>query len=265
MVIVALLWLAACASTPGMRGSRSEWSVASPDQKVRVELALDSAGLRYRVRRADDIAVGWSPLGLKYGDADFGADLRVVAASTQPYSDEYRLVHGKTAKVVVRANRLVLDTTDASGAKMRVVFHVQNDGVGFRYELPQQEALPSSAKLTQEYTGFRIAPGARAWLQRQTLPGSYEGGFAAGVAGLDARRKGDTWYVAALNGEEQTRAVSFRPADLGLKGNVHLVLARDGTDRGDNFNIEDRTLDASTPIPVDMRYMGGFLARIRAQ
>jgi hypothetical protein len=80
-----------------------------------------------------------------------------------------------------------------------------------------------------------------------------------------ARRKGATWYVAALNGEEQTRAVSFRPADLGLKGNVQLVLARDGTDRGDNFNIDERTVDVSARIAVDMRYMGGFLARIRAK
>jgi hypothetical protein len=43
------------------------------------------------------------------------------------------------------------------------------------------------------------------------------------------------------------------------------VLARDGTDRGDNFNIDERTLDAATPIAVDMRYMGGFLARVRVK
>jgi hypothetical protein len=80
-----------------------------------------------------------------------------------------------------------------------------------------------------------------------------------------ARRKGDTWYVAGLNGEEQTRAVSFHPADLGLKGTVQLTLARDGTDRGDNFTVDERTLEANAPISVDMRYMGGFLARVRTQ
>src|SRR5262249_26210087 len=79
------------------------------------------------------------------------------------------------------------DTANASGAQLRVVFHVQNDGVGFRYEIPQQASLPATAKMTQEYTAFRITSGARAWLQRQALPGSYEGGFAAGTAGTDAR------------------------------------------------------------------------------
>jgi hypothetical protein len=185
MGAVAVLWLAACVHAPSASGAKRDWTVASPDQKVRVELAVSKEGLRYRVRRADAIAIGWSPLGLKYGDADFGAGLRVVSANTQPYADEYRLLHGKAANVTVRANRLVLDTTNASGAQLRVVFHVQNDGVGFRYEIPQQQTLPSSAKVTQEYTGFRIA-GGRAWLQRQTLPGSYEGSFAGGAAGLNA-------------------------------------------------------------------------------
>ena len=80
-----------------------------------------------------------------------------------------------------------------------------------------------------------------------------------------ARRKGDTWFVAGLNGEEQTRAVTFRPADLGISGSTQLVLAKDGTDRGDNFAIDQRSIDAATPITVDMRYMGGFLARVRVK
>jgi hypothetical protein len=79
-----------------------------------------------------------------------------------------------------------------------------------------------------------------------------------------ARRKGSVWFVAGLNGEEQTHAVTFRPADIGITGSVWLTLAKDGTDRGNNFATEERVIDAGTPITVDMRYMGGFLARIRA-
>jgi hypothetical protein len=80
-----------------------------------------------------------------------------------------------------------------------------------------------------------------------------------------ARRRGSTWYVAALNGEEQTRSVTFRPADLGLSGSVQLTLAKDGTDRGNNFTVDERTVDTATPVAVDMRFMGGFLARVRAK
>jgi len=81
---------------------------------------------------------------------------------------------------------------------------------------------------------------------------------------LLARRKGESWYLAGLNGTEQTLSVTFRPADLGLTGRVQLVLAKDGTDRGDNFAVDQRAIDAGESITVDMRFMGGFLARMRA-
>lgn len=80
---------------------------------------------------------------------------------------------------------------------MRLVIHVQNDGVGFRYEIPKQAALPDSATVTAEQTGFHIPHGGPAWLQRQVLPGSYEGAFATGPSGVDAesfpRGRGPGW------------------------------------------------------------------------
>jgi Glycosyl-hydrolase 97 C-terminal, oligomerisation len=80
-----------------------------------------------------------------------------------------------------------------------------------------------------------------------------------------ARRKGETWYVAGLNGQEQTQTVRFRPSDLGIAQSVQLLLAKDGTDRGNNFATDERTVEPTTQIVVDMRYMGGFLARMRAR
>jgi hypothetical protein len=186
---------------PSGNTAADRWSVVSPDQTIRVDLTLEpvktDGRLQYRVTRGKDLAVDWSPLGLRYGETDFGAGMRVVSAKTEPYADDYRLIEGKATAIAVRANRLVLDMKGANGASMRIVFHAQNDGVGFRYEIPQQAALPASAKVTEEHTGFRIPHGARAWLQRQTLPGSYEGGFASGAAGVDAqafpRPRGPGW------------------------------------------------------------------------
>jgi alpha-glucosidase len=224
------------ALSPASLAAPSSWSVASPDQTIHVDLALRpvrkaDAVLQYRVRRGTTVAVDWSSLGLRYGDTDLGAGLRVVSAKTQPYTDDYRLIHGKASEISVRANRLSLDTTSAAGARMHVVFHVQNDGLGFRYEIPKQAALPDSAKITEEHTGFRIPSGARAWLQRETLPGSYEGGFAAGPAGLDAtafpRPRGPGWTrdKPALN------AFMF-PALFALPGKnpLHLLITESALD-----------------------------------
>jgi hypothetical protein len=194
MTALIVLWAVACADVRPELTTSPSWTVSSPDRQIQVELAVrpvatdaKQSWLHYRVRRSGDVAVDWSPLGLHYGDADFGSGLRVVSTQTEPYTDDYRLMHGKASQIAVRANRLTIETVGANEARMQLVFHVQNDGVGFRYEIPKQAALPASAKVTQEYTGFRIPSGARAWLQRQTLPGSYESGFAGGPAGVDAQ------------------------------------------------------------------------------
>ena len=35
--------------------------------------------------------------------------------------------------------------------------------------------------------------------------------------------------------------------------------------RGNNFATDERTVEPTTQIVVDMRYMGGFLARMRVR
>ena len=179
--------------------SQPGWNVSSPDRTIQVDVAPRGPGneLRYRVRRGEVVATDWSPLGLRYGDTDFGPDLRVLSAKVEPYADDYHLAHGKASQVSVRANRLTLETASRAGPRMRVVFHAQNDGAAFRYEIPKQKRLPASATVAEEHSGFRIAEGSRAWMQRQALPGSYEAGFAAGPAGVDAsdypRPRGPGW------------------------------------------------------------------------
>ena len=166
-------WLAGGAGSAVAAGSGA-WTVTSPDKTLQVDLRRaasprGSAGdsLQYRVRRAGDLAVDWSPLGIRFGDTDFGPGLRVIAVSSAPYADDYRLAHGKASAISVRANRLTLDATNTTGARIRLLLHVQNDGVGFRYEIPRQSGLPESATVTEEHTGFRIPKGGPAgWVSR---------------------------------------------------------------------------------------------------
>jgi hypothetical protein len=200
LAVVATAGLTAGTATQAdSNSSPSGWNVSSPDRAIQVDVAVrgETNKLQYRVKRGDAVAIDWSPLGLRYGDADFGANLRVVSANVQPYSDDYQLAHGKASKVAVRANRLTLETTNSAGARMRVIFHAQNDGAAFRYEIPKQKGVPASATISQEHTGFDIPDGSKAWMQRQALPGSYEAGFAAGPAGVDAsefpRPRGPGW------------------------------------------------------------------------
>ncbi|WP_341937960.1 glycoside hydrolase family 97 protein [Marinimicrobium sp. C2-29] len=77
-----------------------------------------------------------------------------------------------------------------------------------------------------------------------------------GKLAVFARRKGDTWYVAGINGEQQAKTLAL---DLGFIGSNNGVLMTDG-DRPRQF--ERRELD-SNRIEVELKPAGGFVAVYR--
>ncbi len=80
------------------------------------------------------------------------------------------------------------------------------------------------------------------------------------VAGL-ARRRGDMWIVAVLNGTE-ARKVTIPLSFLGA-GSYRALLAKDG-DAGDGSSIqmEEASFSRSDAIPLELRPGGGFIARL---
>jgi hypothetical protein len=74
--------------------ARTDWTVSSPNQAIRVDIAVrplstrlpgqQGAWLQYTVRHNGESAVDWSPLGIRFGETDFGPGLRVVSADDFP-------------------------------------------------------------------------------------------------------------------------------------------------------------------------------------
>jgi alpha-glucosidase len=77
------------------------------------------------------------------------------------------------------------------------------------------------------------------------------------VAGF-ARRKGDTWFVAILNGPTQ-RTVQV-PLTFLAAGTFQSLAARDQMDRADAVRIEQFSADRDSGLSVDLRSGGGYIA-----
>lgn len=77
-----------------------------------------------------------------------------------------------------------------------------------------------------------------------------------GKAFVVARRKGDTWYVACLNGESKARqqdiSLDFLPA-----GNHLLTCLADGAD-AETFNMTHRIVTAADQVSISCLSKGGF-------
>jgi len=93
------------------------------------------------------------------------------------------------------------------------------------------------------------------WDETIVLPPSQIGEIAA-----FARRSGRTWFVAVLNGQT---ARTLR-IDLGFlgKGRYDALVVRDRMDDPAAVTVAKATLSAASPLAVDLRASGGFIARL---
>jgi len=141
--------------------------VSSPDGNIVVSVNDDNRTPNYRVTFNDETVISPSRLGLvfkRHGDFGEGFEIESTAKSqkdqtwTQPWGErkQVRDYHNEL-KVEFRRN-------DKSNNAFNVRFRVFNDGIGFRYEVPNQAGM-NDVEITDESTEFAIADSEKstAW------------------------------------------------------------------------------------------------------
>lgn len=141
-------------------------SATSPDGQITVTLAIDNEGRpNYWVTKAGKPIIAQSALGFILSDAPklhrrFAIENRTTLSrdSTweQPWG-EWQNVRDNHVELKVR-----LKETTALARVMDVTFRIFNDGVGFRYEIPDQPNL-KTLNITDELTEFAVAEDGDAW------------------------------------------------------------------------------------------------------
>src|SRR5436309_1481913 len=139
--------------------------VTSPDGRNQVTVAIHDGALAYSVDRDGRAVLLPSRLGFDFPRAPRLADgLRMVDTARRTPDETWTQPWGEVARVRDHHNELRVSVTEVAppGRRFTVVFRVFNDGVGFRYELPEQPALGAFV-ITDELTEFALADDARAW------------------------------------------------------------------------------------------------------
>jgi len=152
-------------SVAASASAQSPLTVASPDGKTQVSVAVDGGVLRYSVRHNDANVVTPSRLGFAFKGAPSLVDsLRITGSQRATYDSTWTQPWGEVARVRDHHNELRVDVveTKAPARRFTVAFRVFNDGVGFRYELPDQPAI-TDYEISDELTEFTLADNASAW------------------------------------------------------------------------------------------------------
>jgi alpha-glucosidase len=122
--------------------------------------ALGPEGLRYAVEFHGKRLLAESALGLEMeGQPALGPGMHRTGAATTSVDESYTIPVGKTRTVRDHYNAVRAEFEDASGRKLTIEARVFDDGVGFRYVVPEQPAL-KQVRIAQELTDFRYVKDA---------------------------------------------------------------------------------------------------------
>ena len=157
-ISLACIFIVACAkNTPQ--------DLVSPDKHLQVRVSQGENGsLRYTVARDGKTVLKESALGLALNDADFTNALTIKNTSAiKTINDDYEMMVGKKHKIHYSANEQTYTVKNAAGQELMVTFRVSNDGVAFRYQVPNPDKKLLQFK--NETTSFAFSENAKAWLQ----------------------------------------------------------------------------------------------------
>ncbi len=155
-------------------------ALQSPDGKIEIAFSLNNGQLAYQVAFQGKPVLGRSFLGLDIqGQPPLGTSVRIAASRTGSVDETYSMPHGKANPIrnVARTLALDIEETREPSRKFTLEARAYDDGVAFRYVLPQQPAL-SAFKLTGERTDFQFSKDATIYpLLLQNFRTSYEDNY----------------------------------------------------------------------------------------
>ena len=159
--LAALLWTTAIVSAQEFEGER----LLSPGGDIEVSVAARDGRLGYAVHYRGEEIVRPSQLGLLFQSRHGFNDEMVLleeperrSADTtweQPWG-ENRFVRDHYNELLVTARH------EVSGAAIDIRIRAFDDGIGFRYEMPEQPGI-ESLNIVRELTQFAVPPDAVAW------------------------------------------------------------------------------------------------------
>lgn len=156
-------------------------TVKSPDGNVALTFTLSDNGRpTYEMTYKGRAVVKPSHLGLELAkdrhaskgkdETDLMDGFKITDTRISSFDETWKPVWGETATIRNHYNELEVDLNQPSSDRNIIIrFRVYNDGMGLRYEFPQQKAL-NYFLIKEEHTQFAMVGDHTAWW----LPGDYD-------------------------------------------------------------------------------------------
>ncbi len=130
--------------------------LTSPNGQLRFSISLKKGAVQYSVSFKNKALIAGSPLRLQFSDGGF-QNLIMARPVFSDTTESYELVVGKTKNVTTHYKTMTIPLQEKTKPfrKLHLVVKAFDDGLAFRYEMPQQPSW-KSYELLDESTTFNI-------------------------------------------------------------------------------------------------------------
>ncbi|WP_430812404.1 MULTISPECIES: glycoside hydrolase family 97 protein [unclassified Carboxylicivirga] len=149
----------------GCRSNEAGNKVTSPDQQLTIALELNDGKPFYYVTFKQDTVIYPSQLGFTFKDLPaLTGDFTILSTKIAEHQLSWEQPWGENKTVQNHYQELVVCLQETSEHKrfMNLYFRAYNDGVAFRYELPEQNSL-SDFVIMDELTQFDVSGNPDTW------------------------------------------------------------------------------------------------------
>jgi alpha-glucosidase len=137
--------------------------VESPNKKLSLTLEVENGEPLYHLNYDDKALIAPSKLGVIFENVNLSEDLTLDYIETSGFDETWTQPWGEQKDIRNHYSEMKLYLTkNVSGENMNVTFRVFDDGLGFRYEWPEQEGLQDFV-ITNEITEFNMVDDHTGW------------------------------------------------------------------------------------------------------
>ena len=154
----------------GQEFASGQESVTSPDGNIRLDFFLEEGAPFYALSYKGIPVVGKSRLGMQLDNSGLYDWFEIYGTETSSFDETWQPVWGEEAEIRNHYNEMAVTLRQTSSDRRMVMrFRLFDDGLGFRYEFPEQGNLIYFV-IADELTEFAMTGDHTAWW----IPGDYD-------------------------------------------------------------------------------------------